>query len=96
MADEKSHAIKFDLGDGQLNITSQAADVGEAGEAIPIDYAGPVIVTGFNAQYLLDFFAVTQRETVKFEFKDGNSRAQMRETGDADYDFRYIIMPMRL
>jgi DNA polymerase III subunit beta len=96
MADERSHAIKFQLGDGQVNITSQAAEVGEAGEVLPVDYSGPEITTGFNAQYLLDFFGVTQSEEVTFEFKDGNSRAQLKEKGEADYDFRYIIMPMRL
>lgn len=96
MADERSHAIKFDIGDGQLNITSQAAEVGEAGELLPIDYAGPAITTGFNAQYLLEFFGVTQSEVVFFEFKDGNSRAQLKEKGSSDYDFRYIVMPMRL
>jgi DNA polymerase-3 subunit beta len=96
MSDERSHAVKFDVGDGQLNITSQAAEVGEAGELLPIDYAGPAITTGFNAQYLLDFFAVTQSEMVNFEFKDGNSRAQLKEKGESDYNFRYIVMPMRL
>jgi DNA polymerase-3 subunit beta len=96
MADERSHAIKFELGDGQVNITSQAAEVGEAGEVLPIDYSGPEITTGFNAQYLLDFFGVTQSEEVTFEFKDGNSRAQLKEKGEIDYDFRYIVMPMRL
>ncbi|MBO0800156.1 MAG: DNA polymerase III subunit beta, partial [Blastocatellia bacterium] len=75
MADERSHAIKFEVGDGQVNITSQAAEVGEAVEILPIDYAGPALTTGFNAQYLLDFFTVTQSELVNFEFKDGNSRA---------------------
>lgn len=96
MADERSHLIKFDLGSGQMNITSQAADVGEAGESIPVEYDGAQIAVGFNAQYLNEFFNVVQDGQVAFEFKDGNSQAQIRPQVDGDYDFRYIIMPMRL
>jgi DNA polymerase-3 subunit beta len=96
MADERSHAIKFDLGKGQINITSQATDVGEAGETLPVDYNGEDIIAGFNAQYLHDFFGVVQEGEVVFEFKDGNSQAQIRPENDGEYDFRYVIMPMRL
>jgi DNA polymerase-3 subunit beta len=95
MADERSHAIKFEVNDGQVNITSQAAEIGEAGEVLPVDYAGPSISVGFNAQYLLDFFSVVQDGEVLFEFKDGNSQVQLKEKSEVDYDFRYIVMPMR-
>lgn len=96
MADERSHLIKFEIAAGQMNITSQAADVGEAGETIPVEYDGAQISVGFNAQYLNEFFNVVQDGQVAFEFKDGNSQAQIRPQVDGDYDFRYVIMPMRL
>lgn len=96
MADERSHLIKFDVGTGQMNISSQAADIGEAGETIPVEYDGPQIAVGFNAQYLNEFFNVIQDGEVAFEFKDGNSQAQLRPNVDGDYDFKYIVMPMRL
>jgi DNA polymerase-3 subunit beta len=96
MADERSHAVRFDIADGQINISSQAADVGEAGENLQIDYNGEKITAGFNAQYLNDFFSVIEASEVIFDFKDGNSQAQLRPKGEDEYDFRYIIMPMRL
>lgn len=96
MADERSHAIKFDVTDGQVNITSQASDVGEAGELLPVEYSGPTINAAFNAQYLLDFFSVVADGEVSLEFKDGQSQAQLRAKNASDYDFRYVIMPMRL
>jgi DNA polymerase-3 subunit beta len=96
MADERSHAIRFDIDDGQINITSQSSEMGEAGETLPIEYTGPPITAGFNAQYLLDFFSVIQEGEVALEFKDGNSQAQLRSKADEEYDFRYVIMPMRL
>ncbi len=96
MADEKSHAIKFEVNDGQIQITSQSADAGEAGDVLLVDYNGPAITAGFNAQYLLDFFGVIQDGQALFEFKDGNSQAQLRSNDDLEYDFRYVVMPMRL
>jgi DNA polymerase III subunit beta len=96
MADDRSHAIKFDVNDGQIKITSQSADQGEAEEVLPVEYPGPSITAGFNAQYLLDFFNVIQDGDVIFEFKDGNSATEIKSSKDSDYNLRYIIMPMRL
>jgi DNA polymerase-3 subunit beta len=33
---------------------------------------------------------------VSFEFKDGNSQTQMRLSGDQSYDYKYIVMPLRI
>ena len=96
MADERSHAIKFEISEGQLNITAQASDIGEAGETLPIEYSGEAITSGFNAQYVHDFFSVVNEGEVRFSFKDGNSQVQLQSMADTEYDFRYVIMPMRL
>jgi DNA polymerase-3 subunit beta len=96
MADERSHAVKFDLSSGRLNITSQSADVGEAKEVIPIDYSGDDMSIGFNAQYLLDFLGVVGTDEVAFDFKDEQSPALLKPRGDEQYDYRYVVMPMRL
>jgi DNA polymerase-3 subunit beta len=96
MADERSHGVKFDLSKGTLSITSQSADVGEAKEVIPIDYAGDTISIGFNAQYLLDFLGVVSTDEVVFELKDEQSPALMRPAGDEAGAYKYVVMPMRL
>ncbi len=96
MADERSHAIKFIFGPERLDITSQSSEVGEAKETLQTDYAGPDVSIGFNAQYLSDFLNVAGEGSVQFEFKDGQSQAQLKPASDDDYDYRYVIMPMRL
>jgi DNA polymerase-3 subunit beta len=96
MADERSHAIRFHLEPNQLVITSQNAEEGEASENIQTEYAGDETDIGFNAQYLQDFLNVIGDSAVKFEFKDGNSQAQLRPAEDGDYDYKYIVMPMRI
>jgi DNA polymerase III subunit beta len=33
---------------------------------------------------------------IAFEFKDGNAQTQMRVAGDTSYDYKYIVMPLRI
>jgi DNA polymerase-3 subunit beta len=33
---------------------------------------------------------------ISFEFKDGNAQTQMRVAGDSSYDYKYIVMPLRI
>jgi DNA polymerase-3 subunit beta len=96
MSDERTRAIRLHLVPGSLNIAAQTAEEGEAKETVATEYAGEEIEIGFNAQYLQDFLNVVGEGQVAFEFKDGNSQAQLRLVSDPDYDYRYIIMPMRL
>ena len=96
MADEKSHSIKFDINTGFVKISSQAAELGESEDILSIDYDGPLIIIGFNAQYLLDFFGVIQDSEIIFEVKDSSSQAVLKPASMNEFDYRYIVMPMRL
>lgn len=96
MADDRSHAIRFHLLPNQLQISSQNAEEGEAHETVAIEYTGDEVEIGFNAQYLQDFLNVVGDSQIAFEFKDGNSQAQLRPTVDPDYDYKYVVMPMRI
>src|SRR2546425_2738570 len=96
MADDRSHAIRFHLSKEQLLISSQNAEEGEARETLGTDFAGEETEIGFNAQYLQDFLNVVGSEKVAFEFKDGNSQAQLKPISDEKQDYRYVVMPMRL
>ncbi len=96
MADDRSHSIRLHLTPGGLQISSQTAEEGEARESVATDYSGEETEIGFNAAYLQDFLSVVGNGSVFFEFKDGNSQAQLRPASDDGYDYRYVVMPMRL
>jgi DNA polymerase-3 subunit beta len=96
MADERSHAIRFHLEPNQLVISSQTAEEGEAHETLQTDYTGEETDIGFNAQYLQEFLNVIGDAKVSFEFKDGNSQAEMHPAETGEYEYKYIIMPMRI
>src|SRR5581483_6092218 len=96
MADERSKAIKFNLSEGKLEIVSKSSEAGEATEIVPVEYPGPDMTIAFNAQYLIDFLNVCTDETVNIDLKDEQSQVQVRPVDQSKFDYKYIIMPMRL
>jgi len=38
----------------------------------------------------------SSRPRIAFEFKDGNGQTQMKIAGDTNYDYKYIVMPLRI
>jgi DNA polymerase-3 subunit beta len=96
-SDERSHAIRVQLNKGEVKISSTGADSGEGAEdTLAADYAGETLEMGFNWQYLIDFLGAASAETITFEFKDGQSAAQMRPETQGKLQYRYVVMPMRI
>jgi DNA polymerase-3 subunit beta len=120
MADERTRSVKLQIKNGEIQISSQAAEEGEADEIISAEYEGEEVQVGFNSQYLQDFLNVvgasageteiTEQETdgdkvkvkeggkvkIAFEFKDGNAGIQLRPANDGGYDYKYVVMPLRI
>jgi len=94
LSEEKSHAIRVELSEGLLRISSQNPDLGEAHEDVVVDYAGKKVEVGFNARYLLDVLGVIGTDEVMLEVIDEQSPGVLRPTGDKSYTA--VIMPMRI
>jgi DNA polymerase-3 subunit beta len=96
-SDERSRAIRVQFCPGELKIYSSISETGESEESVPVEYGGPTLEVGFNAQYLMDFMRAISAEQVMFRFKDPNSAGELRpgneETGSV---YRYVVMPMRI
>jgi DNA polymerase III subunit beta len=97
-ADERSGAVKIRLEQNELKISSSSTDSGESEDTIETPYSFDPLVVGFNSSYLIDFLkAIGNSGEVRLEFKDAQSAGQVRpEDVDAEYKYRYIIMPMRI
>jgi DNA polymerase III subunit beta len=96
LSNERSRAVKFQIDDGKVEIASSSPEFGEAKEVLIVDYSGPPVTICFNAQYVLDFLAVTETDGVSLEFKDEMSQAVMKPLGAHGYEYTYVIMPMRV
>jgi len=95
-ADDRSHAIRLELESGNLKLVSSGSEAGESEESIPVEYTGEKIKVGFNSQYLLDFMGVVDSETVEFGLQGEDSAGELRLPGSDGYDYRYVVMPMRI
>lgn len=97
MADDRTRAIRLQIADNQLQISSQTAEEGEANESLSTSYEGDEVQIGFNSQYLQEFLNVIGDGKIAFEFKDGNSQAQLKPAGEENgYVYKYVVMPMRI
>jgi DNA polymerase III subunit beta len=97
-ADERSGAIRMKMEQNELKISSQSNEAGESEDTIDTPYTGDALTVGFNSGYMLDFLkALSNEGEVRLEFKDAQSAGQMRpEDPDAEYKYRYVLMPMRI
>ena len=91
---ERSRAVKFELSDGQLRLSSNNPDLGDAQEELDVDYAGEGLTVAFNARYLIDALASIKAKEVRLSFKDATSPAQLTPTDDDDA--LAVVMPMRV
>lgn len=96
-SDERTRAVKFKMAPGELIIHSSLSETGESEESIPATYDGSAQEIGFNAQYILEFLRADPEDEVRFLFKDASNAGELRPGGeDLSYNYRYIIMPMRI
>jgi len=96
LSNERSRAVKLEMGKGKVEVTSSSSEFGEAREEIPVDYTGGPLTISFNAQYVLDFLNVVDTDAVMLSLKDEVSQAVMKPVGAQGYDYTYVIMPMRI
>jgi len=96
LSNERSRAVKFNIDEGKVEISSSSPDIGEASEVVEVEYNEAGIELCFNAQYVLDFLGVADSESIVLEFKDEVSQAVLSPVSSEGCDYTYVIMPMRV
>ena len=92
MAQRKS-PLRLRFESGELTVSAQTQDVGEARESLPISYSGDTIEIGFNAEFLRDGLESVGDDTVRLKLISPLRPGLI--LGESD-DFQYLIMPIRL
>jgi DNA polymerase-3 subunit beta len=94
LSKEKTNAVKLQLEQGRLILSTNNPEVGEANEELAVDYKGEAIAIGFNSRYLMDVLLAMDRETISLELSDALSPCLITEEGDENY--KCVVMPMRV
>jgi DNA polymerase III subunit beta len=96
-SDERSRAIRVQFCPGEIKVYSSISETGESEESVPVEYDGPTVEIGFNAQYLMDFLRAVSEQQVEFRFKDASGAGELRPMGESSGAvYRYVVMPMRI
>ena len=88
------HAIRFELENNQLVLTSEHADYGSARDEIAIEYSGESLSLGFNCRYFMEALHVMEGENIQASISSNDSPCLI--TSEDDEGFLGIIMPMKL
>jgi DNA polymerase-3 subunit beta len=90
---QRNSPLRLRFAEGELTISAQTQDVGEAKESLPIGFAGEPLEIGFNADFLRDGVDSVEGETAVLKLISSLRPGLI--TGEGD-DFWYLIMPIRL
>jgi DNA polymerase-3 subunit beta len=92
MAQRKS-PLRLRFEEGQVTVSAQTQDVGEAQESLPVAYAGDTLEIGFNAEFLRDGLESVTEDKTRLKLISPLRPGLIQGEGD---DFLYLIMPIRL
>lgn len=95
LANERSRAVEFSLEEKGATLSSVNPEMGEASDSMEIQYEGTPLKIGFNSQYLSEFLSSMSAEEVIFELNTESTAALLKPKGTDQYDYRYVLMPMR-
>jgi DNA polymerase-3 subunit beta len=90
---QRNAPLRLRFAEGELTVSAQTQDVGEATESLPIDYGGEELEIGFNPDFLRDGLEAVSAETVQLKLIN---RLRPGLIAAADESFWYLIMPIRL
>ena len=90
---QRNSPLRLRFADGELTVSAQTQDVGEARESLPVSFGAEALEIGFNAEFLRDGIDSVTGDQVRLKLISPLRPAVLQ--GDSD-DFLYLIMPIRL
>jgi DNA polymerase-3 subunit beta len=90
---QRNAPLRLRFAEGELTVSAQTQDVGEARESLPVDYAGDELEIGFNPDFLRDGLEAVTAETIQLKLINPLRPGLITSP---DENFWYLIMPIRL
>jgi DNA polymerase-3 subunit beta len=90
---QRNSPLRLRFADGELTVSAQTPDVGEARESLPAPYNADAMEIGFNAEFLRDGLESVDAPTVRLKLISPLRPAVLE--GESP-DYTYLIMPIRL
>lgn len=90
---QRNSPLRLRFAEGELTVSAQTQDVGEARESMPVPYTGEEFTIGFNADFLRDGVDSISGDDVQVKLINPLRPAILVDPAG---DFTYLIMPIRL
>ena len=90
---QRNSPLRFRFADGELTVSAQTQEVGEASESLPAPYNGEPLEIGFNAEFLRDGIESVTTDELRMRLISPLRPVVIQGEGG---DFSYLIMPIRL
>jgi DNA polymerase III subunit beta len=90
---QRNSPLRLRFAEGELTVSAQTQDVGEARESLPAGFSGEAMEIGFNPEFLRDGIESAEGDELRLKLISPLRPAVLQGAGD---DFSYLIMPIRL
>ena len=90
---QRNSPLRLRFAEGELEVSAQTQDVGEAKESLPAPFSGDPLEIGFNPEFLRDGIESVQSDDVRLKLISPLRPGLIQGEGD---DYSYLIMPIRL
>ncbi len=92
---QKNAPLRLRFSEGQLDVSAQTPDVGEASESLPVPFSGETLEIGFNPEFFRDGLESTESDELVLKLISP-LRPGLIQSGDEGAGFLYLVMPIRL
>jgi DNA polymerase III subunit beta len=90
---QRNAPLRLRFAEGELTVSAQTQDVGEATESIPVEFTGEELEIGFNPDFLREGLEAVSGDTVRLKLIN---RLRPGLIAAPEESFWYLIMPIRL
>jgi DNA polymerase-3 subunit beta len=90
---QRNSPLRLRFAEGEVTVSAQTQDVGEAKESLPVPFTGEALEIGFNPDFLRDGLESVETDEIALRLISPLRPGLLRSDGE---DFSYLIMPIRL
>jgi len=91
---QRNAALRLSFSEGELVVSAETPDLGDAREELPAPYAGDLLEIGFNPEFIRDGLESIDSDEVVLKLISPLRPGLLEPSGDDD--FNYLVMPIRL
>ena len=90
---QRNSPLRLRFAEGEVTVSAQTQDVGEARESLPVPFTGEALEIGFNPEFLRDGLESVDTDEIALRLISPLRPGLLRSEAES---FSYLIMPIRL